>query len=47
MLGLMEWRHSKDFQNPEWHVWRSHDLVHWEDITTILPSQTYMEDTEE
>ena len=40
-------RHPEGFEMPEWHVWRSHDLVHWDDITTILPSQTYMEDNEE
>jgi hypothetical protein len=40
-------RHPMGFKMPEWHVWRSHDLVNWDDITTILPSQTYMDDTEE
>lgn len=40
-------RHPMGFKMPEWHVWRSHDLVNWDDITTILPSQTYMDDKEE
>jgi beta-xylosidase len=27
---------------PDWHVWTSPDLVHWEHATTILPTQTYI-----
>ena len=33
---------SRRFSMPDWHVWVSHDLVHWKHVTTILPTQTYM-----
>ena len=33
---------STGFSMPDWHVWTSRDLVHWEHATTILPTQTYI-----
>jgi beta-xylosidase len=33
---------SRGFSMPDWHVWMSHDLVTWEHVTTIFPTQTYM-----
>jgi arabinoxylan arabinofuranohydrolase len=32
---------------PDWHVWTSPDLVHWEHATTILPTQTYIGNSSE
>merc|ERR1712166_1253878 len=34
--------HAPGFEMPDWTVWRSNDLVNWENITTILPTQTYI-----
>eukprot|EP01052_Picozoa_sp_SAG31_P036803 SAG31_NODE_4646_length_3072_cov_4.380760_1_plen_387_part_00 len=33
---------SVGFSMPDWHVWRSNDLVHWQHVTTIVPTQTYI-----
>ncbi|MBR9908820.1 MAG: family 43 glycosylhydrolase [Gammaproteobacteria bacterium] len=33
---------AKRFTMPDWHVWSSDDLIHWQHETTILPTQTYM-----
>ena len=33
---------KKDFVMPDWHIWSSDDLIHWNHEQTILPTETYM-----
>ncbi|MEM6522630.1 MAG: family 43 glycosylhydrolase [Bacteroidota bacterium] len=33
---------AQGFIMPEWTIWETDDLIHWELATTILPTETYM-----
>jgi hypothetical protein len=35
-------RSAKSFVMPDWNIWSSADLVHWQHERTILPEETYM-----
>lgn len=33
---------SKSFNMPDWHIWTTDDMVEWEHLRTIKPSETWM-----
>ena len=33
---------AKSFTMPDWNIWSSADLIHWQHERTILPVETYM-----
>lgn len=33
----------RDFTMPDWNIWESEDLIHWKNVRTIYPKDTYMD----